>query len=172
MSDNKPRAFVKIVELPAARVVSFHAKDSTAPEEEAYRMLEAWGGPRGIFEDPTLFQIFGFNNPWGQEGELRGYELWVTIPEDYDPGDDAVVKHFSGGKFAMVALMGVSNIGRAVGMLHDWVKDNDQYDLAYPPDFDPEKEPMLDLEQLVSPPQVPAGEFRMDYYLPITDRRC
>jgi len=171
MNDKRPTAFIKIVELPAARVVSFHAKDSTTPEEDAFQMLEAWGKPRGIFEDPTLFQIFGFNNPWGREGELRGYEFWVVIPDDYAPGDDAVVKHFSGGKYSMATSVGVGNIGRAVSMLHDWVAKSDKYDLAYPPDFDPQKEPMLDLEQIVSPPEVPADEFRMDYYVPIADKQ-
>jgi DNA gyrase inhibitor GyrI len=117
-------------------VVSFQVKNSKIPEDDANQMLEAWGKPRGIFEDPTRFQIFGFNNPWGPEGELWGYELWVVIPDDFDPGDDVLVKHFPGGKYAMATLLGVHNIGRQVGSL----------------------------------PEVPPDRFRMDYYVPITDK--
>lgn len=32
------------------------------------------------------------------------------------------------------------------------------------------KEPMLDLEQIVSPPEVPPERFRMDYYVPIAGK--
>ena len=136
MDDKKPTAFIKIVELPAARVVSFHEEDSRTPGDVAFQMLEAWGKPRGIFEDPTHFQIFGFNNPWGPEGELRGYEFWVVIPDDDDPGDDIVVKNSPGGRYAMATLVGVLNIAKTAHMLHDRVAKGDKYDSGWPLDVD------------------------------------
>ena len=170
MSHQKPAVFIKIVELPATRVVSFHVPNSTTPEEEAYGMLEAWGQPRGILDQPSLFQVFGFNHPYGPMGQPRGYELWVTIPDDYDPGEDVVVKRFAGGKYVMATLLGVNNIGPTVRMLHEWVAASDKYEPAYPPDFDVEVDPMPDLEQVVSPLEMPAEQYRLDYYVPIRDK--
>ena len=170
MSDLKTAVYIKIVELPATRVVSFHVPNSITPEEEAYGMLAVWGEPRGVLDQPAVFQVFGFNHPYGPMGQPRGYELWVTIPDDYDPGDDVVVKHFGGGKYAMVTLRGVNNIGPLVQMLHDWVATSDNYESGYPAEFNVDVDPMPDLEQVVSPLGIPAEEYRLDYYVAIRDK--
>jgi DNA gyrase inhibitor GyrI len=171
MSDTKSAPFIKIVELPATRVVSFHVPNSTTPEAEAYGMLEAWGKSRGILDQPALHQVFGFNHPYGPMGEPRGYELWVTIPDGYDPGDNVEVKHFAGGKYAMATLLGVNNIGPVVQMLHDWVAASDQYESGYPPEFNVDVDPMPDLEQVVSPLEISPEQYRLDYYVPIRDKQ-
>ena len=48
MSGATSTAFIKVVELPKARVVSSHVKDNMTPEEVASLLLERWGRPRGI----------------------------------------------------------------------------------------------------------------------------
>ena len=79
--------FIKIVQLPKFRAVSFHAKESEEPERDAWQQLENWAVPRGIFDNPTIFQIYGRNHPTPREQQrLRGYEFLVTIPDDYQPG--------------------------------------------------------------------------------------
>ena len=171
VSDQKLAAYIRIVELPATRVVSFHVPSSVTPEEEAYGMLHAWGEARGILSQPTVFQIFGFNHPFAPMGQPRGYELWITIPDDYDPGADVAVKRFAGGKYAMATIIGIESIGPVVQMLHDWVAASDEYESAYPASFNVDVDPMPDLEQVVSPLDLPPEQYRLDYYVPIRDKR-
>ena len=118
------QGYVKIVELPPTRVVSFLVQNSTQPEEEVFELVSRWATPRGVFENPDRFQVFGFNNSLPRGRKLRGYEVWITIPPDFDPGDDVTVKEFSGGKYAVMTLRGLQNIGPTCGRLYEWVKHN------------------------------------------------
>jgi DNA gyrase inhibitor GyrI/predicted transcriptional regulator len=102
---------VKIVKLPPMRVVSFHVKNSASPETEAWKKLEPWAKPKGLFDAPHTYQIFGFNNPNPtEEDEKYGYEFWVTIPDDFEVDKELKVKNHNGGLFAVMSCRGVANI--------------------------------------------------------------
>lgn len=46
-------------------------------------------------------RVFGFNHPNpSHERPFYGYELWVTIPEEWDVPAPLVKKQFAGGLFA------------------------------------------------------------------------
>jgi hypothetical protein len=49
--------FVKIVQLPPFRAASFHVEESETPERDA------WAQPHGLFDSPTVHQVYGRNNP-------------------------------------------------------------------------------------------------------------
>ena len=85
---------VKIVELLPTRVVSFLVQNSAQPEKEVFALASRWATARGLFGHPDRFQVFGFNNPVPCGRELRGYEVWITIPSGYDPGHGVTVKEF------------------------------------------------------------------------------
>ncbi|MHA1991387.1 MAG: effector binding domain-containing protein [Candidatus Hodarchaeales archaeon] len=102
---------VKIVKLPAMRVVSFHVKDSKSPEIEAWEKLESWAKPKGLFDAPHIYQIFGFNNPNPtKENDKYGYEFWMTIPDDFELEKGLEVKNHDGGLFAVMSCRGAANI--------------------------------------------------------------
>ncbi|MDQ1326979.1 MAG: hypothetical protein QG641_259, partial [Candidatus Poribacteria bacterium] len=73
--------FIKIVQIPKFRAISFHVKESEEPEKDAWQQLKNWAVPRGMFDNPTIFQIYGRNHPTPTEQQrLRGYEFLITIP--------------------------------------------------------------------------------------------
>jgi AraC family transcriptional regulator len=115
---------VRIEELPAMWVASVHAVGE-APEEEAWRRLKDWAGPRQMFEDAASHPVFGFNNPPPAPGHpAYGYELWIRV-DGPEADDSAVVyKQFEGGLFAVTEcrLVGDPDVVSTWRMLWDWTK--------------------------------------------------
>ena len=96
---------VRMVTLAPMRVASFLGF-SQNPEMDAWKMMVEWARPRRLF-DASGTRVFGFNNPDPSEGSPNyGYEFWITIADDLDPGPDVEVKTFSGGLYAVMACSG------------------------------------------------------------------
>ncbi|MFC1587840.1 effector binding domain-containing protein [Planctomycetota bacterium] len=164
--------FVKFVELLPMQVVSFHVKESETPEEDAWKLLEAWAKPQMLFDNPSLHQVFGFNNPIPKEGDtLRGYEFWLTVPEGVSVNTEGVrTKQFAGGHYAVTAVKGVQNILAVCTKLYHWIKEHEKYKLGYPPGYDFENGPSLELEHNLNPSAADPANMLLDYYLPVTEK--
>lgn len=159
---------VKIVQLPRFRAVSFHAKDSETPEEEAWAKLRSWAEPRRLFDNPTLHQVFGRNNPMPiDQPRLRGYEFWITIPDDFALEGDVSVVDFPGGLYAVVTSKGIEQMQSNWQKLIDWVQNHQEYTFGYPEGYDYPNQPSLELEHHLEPYAVGQGLSLIDYYFPI-----
>lgn len=111
MATSNINNILKIVKLPAMRVVSFHVSESTSPEIEAWNLLEKWALKNNLFENPRQFQIFGFNNPDPSTNKnTYGYEFWISVPYDYNVDQSLNVKDYSGGLYAVMSCKGALNI--------------------------------------------------------------
>ncbi|MHA1913885.1 MAG: hypothetical protein ACW986_05120 [Promethearchaeota archaeon] len=55
-------SIVRIVKLKALRVAYYRAISKT-PEEDAMKVLHAWGEPKGLYTNPGNHLHFGYNNP-------------------------------------------------------------------------------------------------------------
>jgi DNA gyrase inhibitor GyrI len=92
---------VRIVELAPMRVASFWGFGES-PEQEAFDKLLSWARPRGLLEDLELHRLFGFNNPDPSAGSPNyGYEVWIVVDNEMPPDDEAEIKHFEGGLYAV-----------------------------------------------------------------------
>jgi DNA gyrase inhibitor GyrI len=160
---------IKIIQLLPSSVASFHVRDSLSPEIEARQKMDAWAKKLNIFDNPTVFQVYGFNNPFPGTDELRGYEFWITIPENFNTGNN-MVKHYSGGLYAVIRIRGVQNIMDWVGKLYHWLKANPNYELGYPPNYDFKNGPSLELEHILNPAVTNEEEILIDYHLPVKTR--
>ncbi len=134
----------RIVELPPSKVVSFHEMGTFLgdPEPKASEKMRAWVKKQKISEIPSdKHKIYGFDNPHPKiiketgeylvnEDNPYGYEFWVTVDEDFDPGSDVTVKQFHGGLYVVSSCSGVHQLGEAWKELYMWVKDSDKYKMA------------------------------------------
>ena len=124
--DAKP--IIKVVEIPQTKVVSFYAL-SMHPEEEAYKQAEEYGKPRGLYDNPLYYQVYGFDNPVRRhKDDTHGREVWIAVPDDYDTGEGVTVKSFEGGLYAMVSIKGFIEMDAAWGYLIKWVKNSEEYE--------------------------------------------
>ncbi len=132
----------RIVKLPSMKVASFHEMGEFLgdPEDKAYKKLEIWARPRGIFDDPK-FKVFGFNNPDPKyiketkeflinKDNPYGYEFWISLSPDFEEDDDLNTKEFEGGLYVVSRCEGVHKLGEVWKNLYDWVKVNSKYKFA------------------------------------------
>ncbi len=156
----KEKEILKIVQLPKLRVVSFHAKDSKTPEEEAWTMLENWAKSKDMFNRPDIHQIYGFNNPDPtKEQPLYGYEFWITVNDDFEVESGKTVKSFDGGLYAVMSCGGVENITPTWGKLVERVSES-KYTLVKTHQW---------LEHHVDPHNTDLNTFVLDLYAPISE---
>ena len=114
---------LKIVQLPAMKVVSFHCEESESPEIEAKNLLSQWAKPKGLLASPQRHQVYGFNNPNPvKDKKTYGYEFWITIPDNFEVEENMAIKDFSGGLYAVMSCRGVSTIASTWATLVETVK--------------------------------------------------
>ncbi|MEN4013738.1 MAG: GyrI-like domain-containing protein [Bellilinea sp.] len=153
---------VRIIRLPALRVVSVHGF-GTQPENEAWQKLAAFAAPRGWLDGAQKRRIFGFNNPSPSPGSPNyGYEFWITVDEGETPQGEVEVKHFSGGLYAVlfceVASDPNNSIPAAWERLAVW-RERSRYQSGS----------HQWLEEHLLMPGAPEGQFNLDLYFPIRE---
>lgn len=88
--------------------------------------------------DPSKHQVFGFNNPVPQANEKGeqyaskdnpyGYEVWITITEDYKIKGDLKIKKVGAGLYAVISIKSVMDIGYGWKSVFDWISNSENYD--------------------------------------------
>ena len=114
---------IRIVQLPEMKVAVFKGYGER-PEDKASEVANQF------IKDNKLvgFRHFGFNNPDPQEGKTEyGYEIWITIDQDYEGVASRVYK---GGLYASVTTV-MTDIEKTWGKLFNMVKDDERYDFGY-----------------------------------------
>jgi len=181
--------FVKLVKLPQMRVISFHSWGEFIgdPEIKSHQKLEEWIRKSGISIDPLKHIVFGFNNPlpkFNEKGEQiaskekpYGFEIWVTIPEDFKVDGNLSIKNVGGGLYAVVSVQGANNIGNGWQALIDWISANKKFDL-HPKckgllnyyDKDNVEYGINGLELHINYPEISEEKLHLDLYAPVVEK--
>jgi DNA-binding transcriptional MerR regulator len=118
---------VRIINIPSSDVASYRC-EGMDPEAEANEIINNFIKESNLVIIKPDLRHFGFNapNPKDEAG-FHGYEMWVTIPDDFDVPTPLVKKHFDGGLYcAHMIPIGAFDEWR---LLADWLnKDNDKYE--------------------------------------------
>lgn len=120
---------VRIIQLPPFTAASYHFVGEN-PEETAGNVISE--GIKGInlYEIKPDARVFGFNHPNpSKDREHHGYEIWVTVPDDFDIPAPLVRKYFSGGLYAVHTII-LGNF-HEWNDLYKWVKSSDKYEPNY-----------------------------------------
>lgn len=111
------------------RVASYKAFSLT-PEDDSFDYIQKWAKEKGLLDLQYGYRIFGFDvagslKPDGQ----YGYEVWMTIPQDFDAPDDLVeIKEFDGGYYAVTTTT-IRDISATWNRFREWLKLS-KYDLG------------------------------------------
>ncbi len=171
------------------KVVSFHSWGEFIgdPETKTHQKLDEWKIKSGISYDPLIHQVFGFNNPnpkfteTGEQVDSKdnpyGYEIWITIPEDFKVEDNLKVKTVEGGLYGVISIRGIQNIGKGWKLLVDWIHNSEEYDfhpnwkgLTKYYDKDYFEYGTTGLELHTNYPESEEENFLMDIYAPIKEK--
>jgi len=153
---------VRILELPPMTVASYCAVSET-PEVDSARVFDKFVLENGLHKR-SGYRAFGFSNPEPTEDSpVYGYELWVTIPDDFEPPAPLVKKHFGGGLYASISTQ-LNEVGERWGMLYEWAVQSEKYE----GDFSLQwfEEQVMDYETFMSE-HVPDSEKQLDLLLPV-----
>lgn len=134
------------------------------PEESAWNALGRWAETNGLLEDLGACRFYGFNNPSPSPGSPNyGYEQWMVVAADVQPGDGVQIKDFPGGLYAVTRCQ-LKDITEVWGQLAVWC-ENSPYTLAQHQWL----EECLTPELLIPDMDARAAEAVFDLYLPIAE---
>ena len=116
---------VTITDLPPLRVAAFRAVSRT-PEDDALRVLTRWAVGAGLSELPRTFGFDVDVSPRQAEAGLRGYELWLVVPEGIPQSEPITLRDFPGGHYATLIIRHpfddpFAHIPAGWSALHEWV---------------------------------------------------
>ena len=107
--------------------VAYYCYYGENPEDNAFKIMGEWFKQSELDIEKNKIRVFGFNNPSPTEPDQKeyGYEVWVTIDEDYIVKDDLVkAKTFDGGKYAVCGVQNFNPKGEGIEIMQAWQKLN------------------------------------------------
>jgi len=157
---------VRIVRLPGMTVASYCA-ESESPEKDCAKVFDKFVMENNLHKR-SGYRSFGFNNPDpSEDSPVYGYELWVTIPEDFDLPEPFIKKQFSGGMYASISAQ-MNEIGERWESLYHWSTQSERYEGDCSLQW--LEEQVMDNETFMSE-QVPDSEKQLDLLLPIKPKK-
>ena len=165
---------VRIVYLPPSWVAACHCQGEE-PEARAQEVVNAFVLGSGLLQIKPDIRHFGFNNPIYDplETSSHGYEMWVTIPDEFNVPAPLIKKRFQGGLYAAHAI--AFGAFDHWGLLHEWVTKSPDYAVDFgSPRCEP-SDPVMDrcLEEHlnyfhnVMDPAFDISRMQLDLLLPI-----
>ena len=117
---------VRIVYLPPATVAAYQYEGDD-PEMHVHQVVNRFVLENNLIMIKPDLRHYGFNAPNPvDETNLHGYEMWITIPDDFPVPEPLVKKHFDGGLYA--AHMIPFGAFDEWGWLSEWVANNPKYE--------------------------------------------
>jgi AraC family transcriptional regulator len=92
---------IQIVRLGPMRVACINTF-CISPEQEAWRKLIAWAGPKGLLKNRNEHPIFGFHNcnpTFPDTGS--GFEIWIKVDSEIGPDGEVRIFEFPGGPYVV-----------------------------------------------------------------------
>lgn len=105
---------------------------SQNPEEDSISFLNGWAEKNGCLHIPGI-RNFGFDvqiSKQQQEEGLRGYEYWLTVPDNVVESDGIVIKDIKEDEYAVLRITDPFNdpfkkIPTGWQSLHNWVESSE-----------------------------------------------
>jgi len=132
---------VRVVYLPPMTVASIHCKGKNA-RDKSWKKLCGFVQKHKLLERKPDLRVFRFEYVNGMGEDHGGYEIWVSIPEDFSVPRPFVRKKFLGGQFAAHTI-GDNNYETMLALQH-WISECGEY--RYDPGLDRCEPPVRDLD--------------------------
>lgn len=160
---------VRIITLPPATVASYYFEGDDA-EEKAAAAMDDFVRKNDLIKIKPDLRRYGFSIiNLTSEPKMEGYEMWVTIPDDFYIAPPLEKKRFEGGLYASYTVP----FGEFDEwfLLYDWVANNDKYIQDYKGSNATRQ---VCLEELINyvfhlamPPDSADSDMQLDLLMPI-----
>ena len=121
---------IKVMKELGAMKVAYYVANSSHPEVDAFEVLKEWAFRNNLLGADAKFRLFGFDSIDSKQDDREyGYEVWMTIDDDFVINDKNVkCKTFNGGLYAVTSTT-VSDVVDTWNRFREWVKMS-KYDLG------------------------------------------
>ena len=117
---------VRIVYVAPSTVASIESfVVDGVPEWDAYDKLAEFAEDTGLLKVKPDARTFGFD--MHRDGR-KGYEAWVTIPDDFDVSAPFIKRHFAGGLYACHARAFSDLNSDECRFIHEWVSKSKEFE--------------------------------------------
>lgn len=119
---------IRLIYLPPATVASIHIiGGDPAPEHVSNKLVNKFIRDNRLSELKPDFRHYAFDH--NGEGDVHGFERWITIPEGMEVKEPFEKKFFPGGLYCARAINfnAVVDWGEEWEVLSHWVTNNDDY---------------------------------------------
>jgi len=156
---------IKVLKVLDPFDVASYTAYSQTPENDAFTVLKEWATKNRLLTGKENYRIFGFDVPNSmQEDGLYGYEVWITVPDDYVIHDNQIVlKKFNGGLYAVTSTT-IGEIASTWDRFREWLKLS-KYEMGCHQCLE-EHLPFEDWGDFHS-----QKEIKIDLYMPLQEKR-
>ena len=117
---------VRIVYLPPSDVAAYQY-EGDEPEQHVNQVMDDFVRKSNLTAIKPDLRHYGFNSPNPKdENNHHGYEIWVTIPENFDVAAPLTKKRFDGGLYA--SYMIPFGAFEEWAWFMEWITDSTKYD--------------------------------------------
>ncbi len=146
---------VRLEQLEPMRL-AYISINSQTPEEDSLKAILAWAKESGVLKGSQPYRLFGYDNCLPDPDHV--YTACITVGPEVEAEGEISIRDYPGGLCAVVSVTGVDNIGKGWQRLAEWHKSS-HYRLS----------DQQNLEEHLTPLDVPLDEFRLDLYLPLEE---
>ena len=114
----------RIVHLPPATIAAikiFDGQEKDSEQKEAQNRVKKFVKDTGLLSIKPDARTFGFNI---EEDDRKGYQAWVTIPENMEVSDGFFKDKFPGGLYACYSQATHDMAGGEKPFLYNWVEND------------------------------------------------
>lgn len=118
---------IKVLKEIKPMRVAYYLYYGTNPESGAFKVINDWLNKSNLDVESDKTRIFGFNNPTpsNREDKEYGYEVWITISDDYEVQHPLVkAKEVPGGLYAVCGVKDLDIDGEGNEIFEAWQRLN------------------------------------------------
>jgi effector-binding domain-containing protein len=115
---------VRLERLKTIRAAYIHSSSDT-PEEDAEKRIIEWAKSKGLMEKNIGARLFGRNTYPTDKPEPHGYELYLTVENDFEYGGDIEMREIPGGLYVVLRFTNLNKIREAWDKLWKWFEESE-----------------------------------------------
>ena len=119
----KPEWEIAVEEREPLNAMVTHALSET-PEEDTWKTIQSWAGPRRLLTKEKGTRLFGRNTYPTKEPEPHGYQLYITVEEPMEPTENITPGEVPGGLYAVLRSTSIEGMAQAWPALWKWLEES------------------------------------------------
>lgn len=120
----KPNWKITVDKREPLRTIFAYAFTET-PEQDAWKKIQSWAGPKGLLSKEKGTRVFGRNTYPTDKPEPHGYELYITVEETIEVDEELTTGEIPGGLYAVLESTSLEGMAHSWPSLWKWLEESE-----------------------------------------------